>query len=301
MQQISEQELNLNARIGNNHLCCNKKIILGGKYYHMIYSFLLLTSPSALFLASMIILSQYTSSIICAILSTFFYATNIFFLIRGGFTDPGIIERNNEYCYYDNRKSVIKVNKNGHIVNLNYCYTCFHFRPPRTSHCAECDNCVERFDHHCLWMGTCVGKRNYKFFYSLIFIATMLCLFQIFVSMSFIINQYKGKHVKSEDNVVVVVLLSIVIFFDLMFLAFFLMKLCLIHSFLVKSNVTFYEHIKKKYDNAIKEKPFNRGLCRNLYLALCRWAPKARVDMSKEREDLKSSNDDPKAYSSNKE
>ena len=25
-----------------------------------------------------------------------------------------------------------------------------------------CDNCVEIFDHHCLVLGTCIGKRNLK-------------------------------------------------------------------------------------------------------------------------------------------
>lgn len=44
------------------------------------------------------------------------------------------------------------------------CPTCRTARPPGTAHCHDCDHCVVFLDHHCPWLGTCIGMRNYWWF-----------------------------------------------------------------------------------------------------------------------------------------
>ena len=37
-------------------------------------------------------------------------------------------------------------------------------QPKRAKHCHTCNRCVHRLDHHCLWLGNCVGEGNHRLF-----------------------------------------------------------------------------------------------------------------------------------------
>mmetsp|Transcript_142917 Transcript_142917/g.252326 ORF Transcript_142917/g.252326 Transcript_142917/m.252326 type:complete len:381 (+) Transcript_142917:75-1217(+) len=60
------------------------------------------------------------------------------------------------------------------LMGYRWCRTCEIIRPPRASHCPDCDHCVLRFDHHCPFVNNCVGQRNYHFFVG--FITSAICL-----------------------------------------------------------------------------------------------------------------------------
>ena len=279
-------------KIGNNKIICNNKLLLGNKYYHIIISFILITIPAILYIFTMLKIFS-SSSITLAIITIVFYIPIITFLFIGACSDPGLVERNNEYAFYDNRKSVIKMNIKGHMANLNYCYTCFHFRPPRTSHCAECDNCVENFDHHCLWLGTCVGKRNYKYFFYLLSLTSVLCFMVVISSVIFLIEFFKN-YFKEKDNdiLLIIICLCVVGFTALMFLLFFLIKLLFLHTYLVSAGLNFYEFIKKNYLVTLERKPYSRGCLRNIKNRLFKRVPTSKLNLSeiniKEEDLLKS-------------
>mmetsp|Transcript_212 Transcript_212/g.416 ORF Transcript_212/g.416 Transcript_212/m.416 type:complete len:246 (-) Transcript_212:223-960(-) len=50
--------------------------------------------------------------------------------------------------------------------NLKFCDRCNLYQPFGTHHCTDCGCCIEEHDHHCPWMGKCLGKKNILYFYA---------------------------------------------------------------------------------------------------------------------------------------
>uniref|UniRef100_A0A672NHD3 Palmitoyltransferase n=1 Tax=Sinocyclocheilus grahami TaxID=75366 RepID=A0A672NHD3_SINGR len=179
---------------GKNRFCCDGRVMVARQRSILkppcstINVFLI----EALCGSSCPFLVKHLTSCIPAIGGVLFVFV-IISLLQTSFTDPGILPRATPEEAADIEKQIDnptgssssyrppprtkEVVINQQVVKLKYCFTCKIFRPPRTSHCSLCDNCVERFDHHCPWVGNCVGKRNYRFFYTFIISLSFLTAF----------------------------------------------------------------------------------------------------------------------------
>jgi len=60
-----------------------------------------------------------------------------------------------------------------------FCRICDIDQAPHTKHCNICNKCVYKFDHHCPYLGTCVGGKNYYSFFILVFCLTSLLVVQL--------------------------------------------------------------------------------------------------------------------------
>ena len=238
---------------------CNKFGITGRKFYHVFFAFILISIP---FIGLLVILIKIRENIPIhyqLVISSFFYIIEIVNMILGCCTDPGILPRQGQDFYYTTNRPLNRKVINGQFIILTYCYSCSFYRPPRTSHCSVCDNCVERFDHHCIWLGTCIGKRNYRYFYCLIASLFISGIFQIICSVYYVAFESIKFRKKEDNSLLLIIGLSSVAFYNILFLVFFLGKLFLIHTYLVLKNITFYEHVKKKL-NIYPLNPFKKYL-----------------------------------------
>ena len=147
------------------------------------------------------------------------------------------------------------------FVETRYCTVCLKNQALRSKHCKVCNQCVLTYDHHCTWLGNCVGQDNRRYFFA----------FLIFQSLESIIafNKTLENYTAIIDNSYKRWLYENIFHFlaSLISLFFVVMvgSLVFMHLYLASSNLTTWEFLSwnkisymkvwpKKYGS-----PFSRG------------------------------------------
>ena len=123
---------------------------------------------------------------------------SLLYLLICIFSDPGVLPKSKNKYFEKDTKSVFFGNKNmcyfirGRKFKVRFCETCNIFRGPGVSHCKKCDNCVENFDHHCPWLGNCIGKNNYFYFFIFLIFCNIFIISNLFSCIALIIMNWKN-------------------------------------------------------------------------------------------------------------
>ncbi|KAL9240055.1 hypothetical protein vseg_014316 [Gypsophila vaccaria] len=264
---------------GNNRFLCGGRFVLGPDAGSLYLSSFLIGCPAITFCTRMLVRIKehdplYGYGVLTAgIILTFL---DLMFLYMTSVRDPGIVPRNFRPPEEDDletpRQSMEWVSGktsnpraprtkdvviNGITIKVKFCDTCRLYRPARASHCSICNNCVQKFDHHCPWVGQCIGLRNYRFFILFISSSTFLCIYVFTFSLINLLRK-RGPLLNSMSDDVVSVVLVCYCFVVVWFVG----GLTVFHFYLMSTNQTTYESFRYRYDKG--KNPHNLGVINNL-------------------------------------
>ncbi|BFU23915.1 zinc finger protein containing protein [Entamoeba histolytica HM-3:IMSS] len=189
--------------------------------------------------------------------------------------DPGYMPRFKPFGFPV--KQFYNVRYQNKILPRNTCETCNLVRPLRGSHCRICNRCVNEFDHHCGWIGNCVGERNKGRF------VVFVCVVFINSVTAWLISFY---HILFMPGGSIINLLFIItIFFMFSITNLMLGSLFISHIYLALNGKTTYENIKltkqkyRAYEQFLEE----NGVSHKCYCKKCDKKKSSQNDKDEEQ------------------
>uniref|UniRef100_A0A7S1AFM5 Palmitoyltransferase n=1 Tax=Noctiluca scintillans TaxID=2966 RepID=A0A7S1AFM5_NOCSC len=271
-----------NKVYGDNRTFFRGRLISGPDVQTCAFTFLLVFAPSVVWHIEVgAFWGQRRVGIVFAFLGALLQLTSLLSLLVTAFSDPGIIPRQKEYDEtYEPRTETYRSRPppryfdlllRGHPHKLKYCTTCNIYRPPRCTHCSVCENCIERFDHHCPWIGNCIGKRNYWLFFTFVSSTGALTILVFATALAQLVILYEGQDDGDFGTVLLATMreapLATGLALYCLASGWFTVGLGVYHGYLVCVNQTTYEQVKGVYHDG--SSPFNRGVRGNCADILC--------------------------------
>ncbi|XP_057289446.1 palmitoyltransferase ZDHHC12-B-like [Hydractinia symbiolongicarpus] len=158
--------------------------------------------------------------------------------------------------------------KSARNLRLRRCGFCNIIQPLRAKHCEECKHCVRRYDHHCPWIGNCVGERNHKFFLFFLGVETCVVSWTVYITVHAFNRDLEWRK-WFEHNWMYLIL---TIFLAVMLLVVALLWAC--HSYMMFTAQTTWEFMSRPRISYLKKfptdyNPFDKGYIRNMLSFLC--------------------------------
>lgn len=271
---------------GNETFLCNGRVVGGPSPGAAVWTAALVLVPSAVFCVFVVNeslrrrMGDWTLAV--SIASPLWC---VFWLFKTSFTDPGILprlERRPGTSSMRGKTRETTVATTGRTATTRWNDTCGYFQPLRAHHCSVMNDCVERFDHHCPWTGTTIGRRNYRAFLTFTFSTAALCAWTM-VMCGYAVSyrsRGEGAHVGMRRSGV-----AITVFIVAAFGFFFVGALSCFHAYLISTNQTTYENFKDAH--GWRTNPFNTGsVFKNCFEVWC-----ARIGPPRMRFDAPQSED----------
>ncbi|CAO3613453.1 unnamed protein product [Cunninghamella blakesleeana] len=296
---------------GNNVFLFKGRILTSRAFWAFAIAIILLCGPSILFAIFTCPWLWYNISPAVPIIFGYLFILSFASMIKTSWTDPGILPRNlyapstistkdrfgHAYeLQHEPPPPLQDITIKGEVTQLKYCDTCGIYRPPRASHCRQCNNCVEYEDHHCIWLNNCIGRRNYRSFFTFIITATLLCLYVLSFTLVQLISMYLNSGAHSFNVILSETPISLLLAILCFLLAIPVGSLTGYHIFLTMRGVTTHEQLRY----SIAMRPFEKHMFDfgnpliNFNYALCRPRAKsylARRKFMQERYNIETEND----------
>ena len=82
----------------------------------------------------------------------------------------------------------------------DFCPYCLVKNKFRSKHCLICQQCVDEFDHHCFWVGNCIGKKNYTLFFIFLIYILLNTLFIMGLNIYYLVTEIHNEEIEEGNS-----------------------------------------------------------------------------------------------------